>query len=1272
MLLDWLQAVRNRGLRGISRRRGMRRRPVNQTALFAQAYESRQMLSASPAGSEFQVNTYTEGTQGGPAIAVDADGDYVITWTSVDQDGNNGGVFAQRYNAVGVPQGSEFLVNSFTSGSQVLSAVAMDASGDFIITWSSANQDESPYSIYAQRYNASGVAQGSEFRVNTTTTGRQVSSAVAMDADGDFVIAWQSNDQDGSADGIYAQRFDAAGVAQGSEFQVNTYTTLSQRFPGVAMNAAGDFVITWQSGNQDGSSYGIFAQRYDAAGVAQGGEFQVNTYTISNQRNPAVAMDADGDFVITWDSNLLDGSAYGIFAQRFSAAGVAQSSEFQVNTFTTSHQTRSTVSMDADGDFVITWESSGQDGTGYGVFAQRYDSGGIEQGSEFQVNTYTTSDQRFSRAAMDADGDFIIAWHSYAQDGSGQGIYAQRYDEVGPDDADDAGPIVTDLLIDGNHLAENAQLLSGPMTATVVFSEDLDTTGAGSVTDTSNWQVFRNGVEQPGRIGQITFGLNMATGKYEAELTFAAEPLAGGTYQLVAKETITDVAGNMLDGDRDGTPGDNFIRQFRVSDVVAEGSEFQVNIYTTSVQSGAALAVDGDGDYVIVWESAFEDAGTTGVFAQRYNADGVAQGSEFQVNSYTTGTQSVAAVAMDEPGNFVIAWESVGQDGDIRGIFAQRYDAAGVAQGSEFQVNTYTTGNQLNPAIAMDRDGDFVVTWQSFVQDGSSYGIFAQRYNGAGIAQGNEFQVNTFTSNRQLNASVAMDADGDFVITWESYLQDGQFYGIYAQRYNVAGVAQGSEFQVNTYTTSNQLSPTVGMDADGNFVVSWESPAPTGEDGFGIFARRYDAAGVAQGGEFQVNTYTTNPQRSPAVALDDDGDFVITWNSLGQDGSSYGVYAQRFDAMGTAKGSEFQVNTYTTNKQFDPVVAMDADGDFVIAWESNGQDGSSYGIFAQRYRGNVAPIVDDGLAFSIAENSDFGTSVGMVTATDADPNDTMTYSFSGGNVGKAFDINSATGEIFVNKPYQLDFETSPTTYNLRVAVTDSAGVTRKSTVNVSVTDANDPPEIAGQMFSIAEHSPNGTAVGTVPATDPDASDTLTYSFSGGNVFNTFAIDSMTGEITVAKSARLDFATLSTYNLRVAVTDGGGITRKANVTVHVTDANEAPMISPQTFMIIENSENGTSVGTVVASDPNMTDTLLYAITGGNVQHAFAIHAMTGEITVNNKFALDFEIRPTFNLSVQVTDNHGASRKAVMTINLKNDFAEINTDLFSNMPSLLRPT
>ncbi len=393
-------------------------------------------VTSNPAPHEFLVNRFIVGSQTTfserpQAVATDAAGNFVVTWSSYqDTHGNNPspGIYAQRYDTAGVPQGPEFRVNSTTAGDQLYSTVAMDAVGDFVVTWSSLGQDGSGWGIYAQRYNASGVPQGGEFRVNTTTSSNQMHSTVAMDTTGNFVVVWSGKGQDNANSwGVYAQRYDAAGVPQGGEFQVNTTTKANQMHSTVAMNATGNFVITWSSYGQDsGRGWGVYAQRYDAAGVPQGSEFLVNTTTADNQVHSSVTMDAASDFVIAWYSNGQDGSGRGIYAQRFDAAGMPQGDEFRVNTTTTGDQEYPSVAMDTLGNLVVTWLSDGSV-SGSDVYAQRYDAAGVPQGGEFRVNTLSGADLKTSSAAMDADGDLVVVWSGNGP-GDIDGVFGQLYE----------------------------------------------------------------------------------------------------------------------------------------------------------------------------------------------------------------------------------------------------------------------------------------------------------------------------------------------------------------------------------------------------------------------------------------------------------------------------------------------------------------------------------------------------------------------------------------------------------------------------------------------------------------------------------------------------------------------------------------------------------------------------------------------------------------------------------------------------------------------------
>jgi hypothetical protein len=378
--------------------------------------------------TEFLVNTTTAGAQVTPAVAALADGSFVVTWASDGQDGSGYGVYRQLYAADGAPVAGELPVNlAYTDGAQNQPAVAALTGGGFVITWASDGQDGGGLGVFGRRFLADGTPTGEEFLVNTTADNWQELSSVIGLSGGGFVAVWQSFGQDGAFYGIFGQRYDAAGTKAGGEFQVNTQTADWQQQPSVTALASGGFVVAWTSGSQDGSSYGIFGQRYGADGSTAGSEFQVNTYTTGSQWTPVTAGLAGGGYVVVWASDGQDGSGYGIFGQRFNASGAKVGAEFRANATTANSQSAPGVAATADGGFVVAWESSGQDGSGLGIFGQRYGAPGTKVGGEFLINTETTDNQQGVTVTGLPDGGFVAAWESISQDGSGAGVYADRF-----------------------------------------------------------------------------------------------------------------------------------------------------------------------------------------------------------------------------------------------------------------------------------------------------------------------------------------------------------------------------------------------------------------------------------------------------------------------------------------------------------------------------------------------------------------------------------------------------------------------------------------------------------------------------------------------------------------------------------------------------------------------------------------------------------------------------------------------------------------------------
>ncbi len=198
-------------------------------------------------------------------------------------------------------------------------------------------------------------------------------------------------------------------------------------------------------------------------------------------------------------------------------------------------------------------------------------------------------------------------------------------------------------------------------------------------------------------------------------------------------------------------------------------------------------------------------------------------------------------------------------------------------------------------------------------------------------------------------------------------------------------------------------------------------------------------------------------------------------------------------------------------------------------------------------------------------------------------------------------------------------------------------------------ETNLPPEIADQTFSIAKNSPNGTVVGTVLATDREQ-DALTYSITEGNSNDAFAIGETSGQITVQDASAVLAEASTSFALTVTVDDGKN---NATATITITLEDVTPAIGDQGFSIDENSENGTTVDTVTATNPGQTPSD-FSITAGNSGDAFAINTSTGEITVKTASALDFEVTPSFSLTVEVSNGAG-SASATVTITL-NDIKE----------------
>ncbi len=369
------------------------------------------------AGVEQRVNTTTASSQQDSTITSLENGGYVISWTSDGQDGSGLGIYAQVYDKNGNKIGSEQRINTTTAGDQYTPSIASLKSGGFIVTWQTP--DANDWGIFGQRYDANGAKTGGEFLVNTSTNSAQRYPSVTGMENGGFAVSWMSAHSGSSA--IYSQVFDSNGNKSGSELKVNTSSSLLLHLPSITSLANGNYVVSWHK-SQLASGYKLISQVH-AQVFSQDGTKIGSELMISNDGSASSTTSLEnGGFVVTWNSGGQD-----IYGQIYDDNGNKSGNTFLINTTTSNTQSNPSVTSLTDGTFVVCWQSYGQDGSGNGIYAQIFNADGSKNGNEFLINTYTSGAQELPVITGLKEGGFVVSWQSSAQDGSGYGIYQKIY-----------------------------------------------------------------------------------------------------------------------------------------------------------------------------------------------------------------------------------------------------------------------------------------------------------------------------------------------------------------------------------------------------------------------------------------------------------------------------------------------------------------------------------------------------------------------------------------------------------------------------------------------------------------------------------------------------------------------------------------------------------------------------------------------------------------------------------------------------------------------------
>lgn len=384
-----------------------------------------------PSGPQFSVKEFPGFFfhRGSDATVVDLDGNFVVVWVTPNQQD----VMGQRFDATATPVGAEFQISTpsypFLKQSP---AVDSDLAGNFVVVWEHNRDDNvypgSPEEIVGRRFDDQGALDPSEFVVSSPSPFRHENPGVARAGNSTFVVVWQREYPEGNSGGvsdrppgIFGQRFDSNGTRIGEEIVVSTFHGQDgeNTIPDIDSDLGGNFVVVWEhdgSHEFDNDMSAIAGRRFNSFGDAlDEAEFVANTYTTGIQRDPALTVGLDGNFIIAWaGEGPGESTDYGIFAKQFASTGGAIADEFLVNTSTAGFQLDpSIVAADADGHFLVTWQSRPPIPmpTEWDVMGRWFRNDGVPFEAELEIPTVNGGDQEAPIVTGNVDGNFVVVWN---------------------------------------------------------------------------------------------------------------------------------------------------------------------------------------------------------------------------------------------------------------------------------------------------------------------------------------------------------------------------------------------------------------------------------------------------------------------------------------------------------------------------------------------------------------------------------------------------------------------------------------------------------------------------------------------------------------------------------------------------------------------------------------------------------------------------------------------------------------------------------------------
>jgi len=354
-------------------------------------------------------------------------------------------------------------------------------------------------------------------------------------------------------------------------------------------------------------------------------------------------------------------------------------------------------------------------------------------------------------------------------------------------------------------------------------------------------------------------------------------------------------------------------------------SVWAISAFVIGTGENPAVSADGTGEIAVVWEA--DDGHGSGIKGRFFTNFAMPLGIEFQVNSQTAGEQVDPDVAFLSSGDAVVVWQTDAWWKRSK-IVGQRIDSFAMPLGSEFEVSQW--GTAVSPVVGADDHGRFYVVWAASPQPNIGNGpkffrLFARAFDSWGNPLGPAERFGGWV--RDIKPAVGVSPSGEFVVIWEDFAKDlrGLMFDNFA-------MPLGIEFEVGSSIFGRLANPAIVFDGD-DFLVAWDRDHPW--QGRSVRARPVSGTfAMPLGIEYQVSVTPFADDANPRLAIDASGRAVVTWQCLEGSSPDHGeILARQIDTFAMPLGIEFQVDQAAGSVQRQPAIASDTDGGFVVVWE---------------------------------------------------------------------------------------------------------------------------------------------------------------------------------------------------------------------------------------------------------------------------------------------------------------------------------------------------